>query len=89
MKRLCHTCTTITRNVYHEGKECPVAKKRKKEPKTKAGKAEAAVGRLNVTLAAIQERMNKDAEPLLIDLEDRAARRAARRSRRQPVGGRS
>lgn len=49
----------------------------------KTQKAQEAVGQVHTTLAEIQERLHNDAEPLLTDLEERAARRAARRNRRR------
>ena len=84
-KRPCHTCTTINRNVYHDGPCREKARQEKRmaeKRKTKAEKARARSEEIAERVGGAKTRLRR-AEELLIDLEDRATRRAARREARR------
>ncbi len=79
--KVCEFCTEwwMTDNVYHDG-PCPQRKKQRKKDRTKKGKAEALLKSVDAEVAKAQA-LVREAEEALIDLEDRDARRAARRPR--------
>ena len=85
-KKLCHTCTTISQNVFHDGK-CP--RKKKAAPKKKHEKAARRVSGLDTRLGEARVKL-REAEDLLTAEEDRHTRRAAREqsTRRQRLGRR-
>lgn len=85
-RKRCKACDAWWRSqpVYHDpSEECPTERWRRKQmakPKTKADKAERIVQGVETRINDAKKRL-RTAEALLIDLEDRAARRQARDAR--------